>query len=141
MQFQGNGFNLQVPDDWQDRSIVSFIATVAPTEFAPNIVVTKETINSALSVEDYAHRQFSVTQAEVQGLSLLDRQNIEINGRPVVQIVQKISAHGLNLQQLQTFILGDEEIYILTCTAAAASFQQHLPQFQKIARSLRLTGK
>jgi hypothetical protein len=138
MQFQGNSFDLEVPDDWQDRSIISFVAMVSPSEFAPNVVVTKEAIDERMSVEDYAQKQFSVTQAEVQGLSVVEQQNIEINGRPAVQIVQKISAHGLHLQQLQTFILASEEIYILTCTATAATFQQHLPRFKKIVESLRL---
>ncbi|MGI8786265.1 MAG: DcrB-related protein [Pyrinomonadaceae bacterium] len=140
MQFQGSDYTLEVPDDWQDRSIISFVATVAPSEFAPNVVITKETVDAEMSVEDYANRQFSVTQAEVQGLTVVEQQNITINGRPVVQIVQKISAHGLNLQQLQTFVLANEEIYIVTCTATAASFQQHLPRFKKIAQSLRLNG-
>lgn len=140
MRFGGNNFTLEVPDDWQDRSIISFVATVAPGEFAPNVVVTKEPIDEETSVEDYAHRQFAVTQAEVQGLSVVEQQNVEINGRPAVQIVQKISAHGLNLQQLQTFILAEEEIYVVTCTSTAAAFQQHLPGFQKIADSLRLKG-
>lgn len=138
MLFQGNNFSLEVPDDWHDRSIISFVANVSPGEFAPNVVVTKESIDEETSVEDYAQRQFAVTQAEVEGLSVVEQRNIEIGGRPAVQLVQKISAHGLNLQQLQTFILSGEEIYILTCTSASSSFGQHLPRFQKIAASLNL---
>ncbi len=140
MLFQGNNFALEVPDDWHDRSIISFVAGVSPGEFAPNVVVTKEYVDEETSIEDYARRQFAVTQAEVEGLSIVEQQNTEINGRPAVQLVQKISAHGLNLQQLQTFILAGEEIYIVTCTSTAASFGQHLPGFQKIAASLSLRG-
>lgn len=138
MHFQGNDFTLDVPDDWQDRSIITFVATVAPSEFAPNVVLTREPIGADESVEDYADRQFAVTQAEVEGLSVVEQNNITIGGKPAVQIVQKISAHGLNLQQLQTFVLSDEEIFIVTCTASAASFHQHFPRFQKIIQSFRL---
>ncbi len=140
MQYTAANFNLDIPDDWQDRSIISFVATVSPNEFAPNVVITKEFVDSETSVEDYANKQFAVTQAEVEGLKIVERQNIEINGQPAVQIVQKIAAHGLNLQQLQTFVLSDEEIFIITCTATAAGFEQHLTRFQKIAQSLRLSG-
>lgn len=138
MKFQGGNFALDVPDDWQDRSIISFVATVAPTEFAPNTVITREPIDADASVEDYANRQFAVTQAEVEGLKIVEQNNTTVGGKPAVQINQKIAAHGLNLQQLQTFILGDEEIFIVTCTATAASFEQHLPRFQKIVESFRL---
>lgn len=138
MKFQGGNFSLDVPDDWQDRSIISFVAAVAPTEFAPNAVITREPIDPDASVEDYANRQFAVTQAEVEGLKIVEQSNITVGGKPAVQINQKIAAHGLNLQQLQTFILGDEEIFIVTCTATGASFEQHLPRFQKIVESFRL---
>lgn len=138
MQFHGNNFTLDVPDDWQDRSIISFVAKVAPGEFAPNVVVTKEAVDPDASVEDYANRQFTVTQAEVQGLSVIEQHNITIGGKPAVQIVQKIAAHGLTLHQLQTFVLADEEIYIVTCTSSAANFAQHLPRFKKIIQSFRL---
>lgn len=138
MLFQGGNYALEVPNDWQDRSIITFVATVAPNEFAPNVVVTREPIDPEASVEDYAARQFAVTQAEVQGLSIVEQTNTTVGGKPAVQIVQKIEAHGLVLQQLQTFVLGNEEIYIITCTATGASFQRHLPQFKKTVESFRL---
>lgn len=138
MQYKTGNFTLDVPDDWQDRSILSFVAAVSPNEFAPNVVVTKEFVDAETSVEDYANKQFAVTQSEVEGLKIVDQQNITIAGEPAVQVVQKISAHGLNLQQLQTFILSDEVIFIITCTATAAAFAQHLTRFQKIAQSIRL---
>lgn len=138
MQYQSNRFALEIPDDWQDRSIVSFSATVAPNEFAPNVVVTREIIDAETSIEEYTHQQFDITQAEVQGLKIIDRRQTSIGGRAAVQIIQKISAHGLTLQQLQTFILGEEEIYIITCTATESSFEQFLPRFQKIAQTFQL---
>lgn len=140
MLYKTGDFSLEVPDDWQDRSIVTFVATVAPTEFAPNVVVNREQVSVEMSVEDYAQRQFLTTQAEVEGLSIVEQHNITINGRPAVRIIQKIAAHRLKLQQLQTFILTDSEIFIVTCTATASSFVQHLPRFEKIAHSLRLNS-
>ncbi|HEY0429759.1 MAG TPA: DcrB-related protein [Pyrinomonadaceae bacterium] len=138
MRYQTGNFSLEVPDDWQDRSIISFTASVAPNEFAANVVITREAIDARMSVEEYANRQFDLTQAEVQGLKIIERNNTNIGNLPAVQIIQKIAAHGLNLQQLQTFILDDEIIIIVTCTATAASFSQLLPKFNKIVESCRL---
>lgn len=138
MQFRGNNFSLDVPDDWQDSSIISFAAKVAPNEFAPNVVITREPIAPDASVEDFATGQFAVTQTKVEGLEIIERINFELDRKPAVQIVQKISAHGLYLQQLQTFILADAEIFIITCTATATSFERHLPRFQKIVQSFQI---
>jgi hypothetical protein len=138
MRYQTGNFSLEVPDDWQDRSIISFTASVSPSEFAPNVVITREAIDRRTSVEEYANRQFDLTQAEVSGLKIIERNNTTVGNLPAVQIVQKIAAHGLNLQQLQTFILVDEVIVIVTCTSTAASFSQNLPRFNQIVESCRL---
>lgn len=141
MDYQTNKFSLHIPDDWQDRSIITFAASYSPGEFSPNAVITREAVPADTSIEDYANFQFNITQAEVQGLQVISRENTLINGSPAVQIVQTIAAHGLNLQQLQTFVLSDEIIYVITCTATAATFDQHLSQFQKIAQSFKLAGE
>lgn len=138
MLYQSNNFEMEIPDDWEDRSIISFVANVSQNEFAPNVVITKETIGAEMSIEDYTNQQFNVTQAEVQGLKIIDQQNTTIGGRAAVQITQQIAAHGLTLQQLQTFILGNEEIFIITCTTTASNFEQHLPRFQKIAQGFQI---
>lgn len=138
MDYQTNKFALHIPDDWQDRSIITYAANYSPGEFSPNVVVTREPVPIDTSIEDYANFQFSITQAEVQGLQIINRENTMISGRPAVQIVQTIAAHGLSLQQLQTFVLSDEIIYVITCTATAATFEQYISQFQKIAQSFKL---
>ena len=138
MRYLSGNIALEVPDDWQNRSIISFVASRAPSEFAPNVVITREKIDPLTSVEDYADEQFGITQAEVQGLTIIERQNVFINALPAVQIVQTITAHSLNLQQLQTFVLAETEIFIITCTTTAAAFNQHLPAFKQIAQSFRL---
>lgn len=140
MRYQTGNFSLEVPDDWQDRSIISFTASVSPNEFAPNVVITREAIDVRMSVEEYANQQFDLTQAEVQGLKIVERNNTSVGGLPAVQIVQKIAAHGLNLQQLQTFILTDDVIIIVTCTSTEASFSRNLPGFNKIVESCKLAA-
>lgn len=137
MKFHGGNFALEIPDDWQNRSVISFVAKVAPTEFAPNVVITREFVDEDTSIEEYASRQFAVTQAEVEGLQIIEQRNTAVGGKPAVQLIQKIAAHGLKLEQLQTFILTDVEILIITCTSTAANFEQHLPKFAKIIQSFR----
>lgn len=141
MRYQANNFTIETPGEWQDRSIITFIAASAPNEFAPNMVITKEAIDIAeMSLEEYANRQFDIAQREVAGLKVLKQKKTTINGRPGVEIIQKLSAHNLNLQQLQTFILMDGEICVITCTATAGNFSQYLPRFRKILESFQINS-
>ncbi len=135
MLYQSNNFTIETPNDWEDRSIITFVAPAAPNEFAPNVVITKEAIDAELSIEDYAYRQFEIAQREVSGMKILEQKNTTLSGKPAVEIVQQLSAHGLNLQQLQFFVLLYEEICVITCTATVGSFSQYLPRFRQILDS------
>lgn len=137
MRYQANNFTIETPDDWQDRSIITFVAPSAPNEFAPNAVITREVFDIKMSVEDYVHRQFDIARREVKGLKILRQQDVTIGGKPAVEIVQQLSAHSLNLQQLQIFILLDTEICIVTCTATVGNFNQYLPRFRKMLESFQ----
>ena len=139
MLYQSNNFTVETPDDWEDRSIITFVAPAAPNDFAPNVVITKEAIDAELSVEDYAYRQFEIAQKEVSGMKILEQKNTTLGGKPAVEIVQQLSAHGLNLQQLQFFVLLYEEICVITCTATVGNFKQYLPRFRRILDSFFIT--
>lgn len=138
MRYQANNFTVETPDDWQDRSIITFVAPSAPNEFAPNVVITREAVNAELSVEEYAYRQFEIAQQEVAGLKVIEQKNTTLSGRPAVEIIQRLSAHNLTLQQLQIFVLLHAEICVITCTATVGSFNQYLPRFRRVLDSFSI---
>ncbi len=138
MRYQANDFTIETPDEWEDRSIITFAAPRLIGEFAANLVITRELVDTETSIEEYAFRQFDIAQKEVAGLQIIAQENTTVGGRPAVEIVQRLSAHGLNLQQLQTFILLNEEICIITCTATVGNFNQFLPQFRKVLDSFQV---
>lgn len=138
MRYQANNFTIETPDDWQDRSIITFVAESPANEFAPNVVITREPVDIATSVEEYAYRQFDITQKEVAGMKILDKKNTTLGGRPAVEIMQRLSAHGSNLQQLQMFVLLDESICVITCTATVGNFSQYLPYFRRVLDSFQI---
>ena len=140
MLYSAVDFTIETPDDWEDRSIVSFAAPTLLGEFAPNLVVTREAVDLETSIEEYAYRQFDIAHQEVAGLQIINRENTTLGGRPAVEIVQRLSSHGLNLQQIQMFILLRREICVITCTATVGSFNQYLPRFRKLFDSFSFTG-
>ena len=138
MRYQANDFTIETPDEWEDRSIITFAAPSLIGEFAANLVITRELVDIETSIEEYAYRQFDIAQKEVAGLQIVTQENTTVGGKPAVEIVQRLSAHGLNLQQLQTFIMLNEEICIITCTATVGNFNQFLPRFRKVLDSFQV---
>lgn len=138
MLYRAKDFTISTPDEWEDRSIITFAAPSQIGEFAPNVVITREAVDSDMSIEEYASRQFDIAQQEVAGLQIINQQNTTLDNRPAVEIVQRLSAHGLNLQQLQTFILLQAEICVITCTASVGNFNQYLPRFRKVLDSFQI---
>lgn len=140
MRYQANDFTIETPDEWEDRSIITFAAPSLIGEFAANLVITRELVDTETSIEEYAYRQFDIAQQEVAGLQIVTHENTNVGGRPAVEILQRLSAHGLNLQQLQTFILLNGEICIITCTATIGNFNQFLPRFRKVLDSFQVSN-
>lgn len=140
MRYQANNFTIETPDDWRDRSIITFAAPSAPNDFAPNVVITREPVGIETNVEDYARRQFDITRREVAGMKILKQKTTTLGGKPAVEILQTLAAHNLNLQQLQIFVLIRQEICIVTCTATIGSFNQHLPRFRQMLDSFQINS-
>lgn len=135
MLYQANNFTIETPNDWQDRSIITFVAPNQTGEFASNVVITREAIDAKLTVEDYANRQFAIAQREIAGIKIVEQNNITLGGKPAIETIQNLSANNLALRQLQIFVLLDREICVITCTATVGNFNQNLPRFRKILES------
>lgn len=135
MLYQANSFTIETPNDWQDRSIITFVAPNQTGEFAPNVVITREAIDVKLTIEDYANRQFAIAQREIAGIKIIEQNNVTLGGKPAIETIQNLSANNLALRQLQIFVLLDREICVITCTATVGNFNQNLPRFRKILES------
>ncbi len=131
MRYQANNFTIETPNDWQDRSIITFVAPNQPSEFAPNVVITRETIDEKLTVEDYANRQFDVARREIASLKIVEQKTTTLSGRLAIESIQDLSANNLSLRQLQVFVLLHDEICVITCTATVGQFPSKSTAFQK----------
>ncbi|MEP6925005.1 MAG: DcrB-related protein [Pyrinomonadaceae bacterium] len=139
MQISHNEFTTTIPDDWQDRTMLTLVAPFAPGQFATNVVVTRHEVAASDSIESFAKLQLEMMQNSLPAFELLDSRATTINGRPAIQQLHRFrSEQGEFVQQVQTFVLGNLEIYAMTGTARISEFNQHIDAFRQIMDDVHL---
>jgi hypothetical protein len=131
-KFLANDFTTVLPEGWRDRSVLTMIGPITDDGFAVNVVILREEVGPHVSVEDYAQRQRDETAAQVPGLETLDQRATTVNGRPAYQILQRMTANGRLVQQVQTYVLSAGVIFVITGSAPEALFAQHIGAFREV---------
>lgn len=135
-KFIANGFSTVLPDGWADRSVLTLVAQDAKDGFASNVVVLRQEVSGATSVEDYAQEQIRAVAASVENFDLLDERPAAIQGKSAYQTLQRFAANGEIVQQAQTFILYNRTIFVFTCTALLREFDAAIPAFRAVMDNL-----
>lgn len=129
-KFTANEWQSIMPNGWEDGSMITLVGAVGTTGFAPNIVVTRDAVESSTSVQEFAETQKKILQQEINGVIILDERTATINGADAVQFLQRIPIEGQTIQQVQTFVQGDNRIYCITGTAAVEDFNNSVNAFK-----------
>lgn len=139
MKFIANGWTSEIPSGWGDRSVITLVGPIDASSFAANIVVTREWVGNETSVEDYAYEQSAVMQGEVEGYEILDEGSTTVNGAPAFQRLQRFEIEAAELQQVQTFVLGDGVVFVITGTTTVAHFDANIQAFRSVVETFKLS--
>jgi hypothetical protein len=139
-KFTANGWQTAMPENWVDRSMITIVGETGASGIAANIVVTHEIVEENTLLEDYAAVQKEGMLTELKTLEILDERSAEINGLKSFQRLQRFSIEGLNIQQVQTFILQGNMIFAITGTAAIEDFNNSINAFREFTENFRLTN-
>jgi hypothetical protein len=137
MRIIANGFTVDLADGWEDRSTITLIGPTVQG-FAINVVITRERVAPGTRVQDYAKQQGALLAAELPTLIVQDERATTLHGARAFQRLHQFTAGDQTLQQAQTFVVGQGEIFAITCTAPTAAFEASLPAFRRITESFRL---
>lgn len=132
MKFTANDFTTDLPDGWQDRSMLTLVGPADGSGFAPNVVIMREPVSPRTSIEDYAREQHALARAEIPDLEVLDERPTTVNSAPAYQRLQRFTARGRRLQQAQTYVLSDRVVFVITCTAPLDNFDSQIPAFRRV---------
>lgn len=139
-KFTANGWTADLPDGWEDRSMITLVGEIDASGFASNIVVTRQLIDSETSLADFASIQAEMMRNEVGNLQVLDERAIDIGGVPAFQRLQRFSVNENQIiQQVQTYFLHGKMIFAITGTATLEAFDRSIPAFKKFVETFKIT--
>ena len=141
-QIIANGWKADLPDGWEDRSMITLVGETDASGFAANIIVTRQKIDAPTSIREYAAGQAEMMRAEIENLQILDERAIELDGAEAFQRLQRFSVDGAQIiQQVQTFFLAGETIFAVTGTATLEAFDRSIPKRRGKKDKGRVTSK
>ena len=141
-KINANGWTADLPEGWEDRSMITLVGETDASGFASNIVVTRQKVDSDTSLEDYASMQAEMLRGEVGNLQILDERQIEINDTNAFQRLQRFIVEGTQIiQQVQTYFLAGEIIFAITGTATIEAFDRSIPAFKKFVETFQIDPK
>ena len=135
---QDHFIGFDYPRLWEDRSIIAFSAPgEEKREGAANLVVTRDAPQDHENLDDYVKRQEVALSHDRDGYERIDKQKLELDGRPAWSLSFRSLGGGTHLDQRLVFTrLDDGQMLCLTMTAPRADAAQMAPLFDHIVRSI-----
>lgn len=141
-RYQGTDASFDVPNDWEDKTIVAFSAPAKPNTLVPNVVLTKDKLKPEETIEQYTDRTIVDMARQLAAFKLIgkeardvgDHRGFEIrfswNGSANKTVIQRI----LMVSGTGRTVLG------LNVTCAQNDLKSIEPLADRILSSFRMTN-
>ena len=140
MKLTANDFTTAFPDEWEDRTMITLVAPFSIGKFAANCLITKTPVADSESLEDFVQEQTEEMRQTLLNFQVLDYRTNTLNGLPSCQQLQRFQTENAIVQQVQTYILAKQNIYVITGTADIENFNAHLSAFRQVVENFQITN-
>jgi len=134
--FRGNGFTIDMPEEWQDKTIYT-LAGPLEDDIQHNIMINVEQDVEIDSVADYADRQIESLETQLHGCLVLKRDEIRLaNGLEAYEVIFRWHPmEDVQYYQRQIYVLFEDTAYTLTTTFTKRSRKIRGPEIDRIMMS------
>ncbi len=143
-QFEFEGVQFDSPDGWQERTVVSFVASARPDDqYAPRVTLTREVRRDGDSLGAHVQRQLIALAAVLRELEMVDSEEVEIAGRRAHQTRCTWRDDSGVVDQLVVYLEpepGNRGVVTVTCTARLEAASTVRPVFERMLAAIRVTG-
>jgi hypothetical protein len=128
---------LDVPEDWEDKSMTAFAPRRAsPAAIQPSLVVTREPFVGDVSLRAFASQQLATVARSVPEFELTETRDETVGGLPAV--VSDFTWQGDTgaLAQRHVLVAFGRWVYAITYSRSAWDAGESLPAFDRILSSV-----
>ena len=129
--------SFDVPDEWENKSIVAFAAPRQPGKvIQPNIVVTRDTLPAGQTLQTYATKQLATASKGLPRFALADTRGTTVGGMPAIAYSFTWEGDSGPLAQRQLMIACKEFVYSVTVSVHRGEQAAFNPIFDKILSTI-----
>jgi hypothetical protein len=132
----------EVPQGWEDKSVITFEAPRAPGRpFSPNVTLMRVplAVPHGQPLATFATQQVASLAQSLPGFELVEQRNdVRVGGVPAVQIVYHWKHPDGALTQRVTMFLRDATLWSFAATAVRGDLEQTAPLFDRILASFQI---
>ncbi len=131
--------SFDVPRHWDDKTLVAFAAPPQPGQaLAPNLVMTRDQLGDADTLDSYADRQLAELAGRSPGFELIKREETSLGGARAIALSFRARADKGVLEQRLVLVQGRRRgVYCFTASMSKADAEQYGPLFDRILGSVR----
>lgn len=136
--YLGNGFTIDQPDGWQDKTVYTLGGPVEDG-IQHNVVINVGHDVDIDSVEELADLQIASLEMQLQGFRILKRGEITLsNGQEAYEAIFRWEPTDVRrLYQRQIYVLAGKTAYTLTSTFSKRTRKTRGPEVDRILMSFR----
>jgi hypothetical protein len=141
MRYEDKDIALDVPDHWDDRSVIAFSAPPdEKKQLVPNVVITREKPNAGEDLDAYANRQLVQNAKTVNKFKLLSHSKIALGGAPAVEIYFEWQHEvlGLSLRQRHLIVQRGPRMVSIVLTATDEDYAGFEKGFEALLATVRV---
>lgn len=140
-RYQGADATFDVPNDWEDKSIVAFSAPPKPSTLVPNVVLTKDKLKPNESLEQYVDRTIVEMAKQLAAFKLLSKEERALGPERglEIQFTWNGSAGKTVVQRIVMALGPGKTVVGLNVTCDQNDAKKLEPISDRIVQSLRVT--
>lgn len=132
--------DLQVPEEWTDHSVHSFVAPPMDGAGSASFVITRDAATAGDDIGRYVDQHLVEAAKALRGYRVLETRRMIVGGRPSVERTYAWrTPENLAVRQRQVCLRHDQSFIVITMTAKEEDFRAHEPAWTNVMQSIRLT--
>jgi hypothetical protein len=134
--FRFNEGEIEVPDDWADKSVALF-AVGSKQPPAVSFVITHDDLDGK-ELATFADEKLDDLSGQLQAFKLVEKRQIELSGRVALDAEFTWRSNVGMMYQRQTYVQHGPRILVFTATARREIREEHRLQIDAVLSSLKL---
>ena len=137
-RFDNRDVAFDVPDGWEDMTVVAFHAPQAPgSVFATNVTLSRVERKPTATLPIYATQQIANLSSTLPNFELVSQRDVTFGGRPAVELFFHWRADEQAIAQRITIFERKGGVWSFAASALRDLYEQNLPGFDRIATTLK----